>query len=142
MKVGIVGAGVVGRLLAFKLKIKDNNFDISVFDKDNGSSSCSYMSAGMLSPFCELNSAEKIIADLGVESIELWKEDIKLIEKFSNKKIFFQQNGTLVIAHRQDLDELKIFKRNIDRKIDENFSDKKPYKLLSNIGIKKKRTRP
>jgi glycine oxidase len=135
MKIGIAGTGVLGRLLAFKLKVLNNDFNASIFDISADFPSCSYMSAGMLSPFCELNSAEKIIADLGVESIELWKNNIKLIEKYSNKKIFFQQNGTLVIAHRQDLNELKILKRNIDKKIDEDFLER-PYEILNQERIK------
>lgn len=136
MKAAIIGAGVVGRLLAFKLKIKNSDLEVSLFDKSDDLSSCSYMSAGMLSPFSELNFAEKIIADLGIESIELWKENIKLIEKSSNKKIFFQQNGTLVIAHRQDFNELKIFKRNIDKKINNDDKNIQQYKLLNQSEIK------
>ena len=131
MKIGIVGAGIAGRLLAFKLKLENNNFDIYLFD--NGHKSCSYMSAGMLSPFCELNSAEKIIADLGLESLNLWKSDIEFIEKYSHEKIFFQQNGTLVVAHRQDIEELKIFKRNIDGRIDGSLP---PYEILNQNDIR------
>lgn len=128
MKIAIVGAGVLGRLLAFKLKITDPQLDISLFDKnDENHKSCSAVAAGMLSPFCELSSSERTIADLGCESIEIWKKDVPRIEEISQKKIFFRQNGTLVVAHRQDLLELKIFQRNIKAKLEPN---EHPYKTL------------
>jgi glycine oxidase len=113
MKIAIIGAGIIGRLLAFELSNLNKNFKISVFDKnEKHDQNCSSIAAGMLSPFCELCNAEKIIGDLGIESINLWK---KIIEKI-NRPIFFQQTGTLVIAHHNDQKELEIFRRNIDSK--------------------------
>lgn len=124
MKISILGAGIVGRLLAFQLSRIDVNFNISVFEKEKeNSKTCSFISGGMLSPSCELANCEKIISDLGIESIELWKKIIKDI----NYPIFFSKQGTLVIAHKNDESDLYIFKKNIDYKL----NSESLYKILN-----------
>ncbi len=50
MKVGIAGAGLLGRLLAWQLS--KVGFGVTLFDKDDksGQKSTAYAAAGMLSP--------------------------------------------------------------------------------------------
>ena len=123
MRIAIIGAGILGRLLAFELLNSNNNFEISLFDKNKENDvNCSRIAGGMLAPFCELYDAEKIIYDLGIDSMQLLEHIISKI----NYKIFFQKTGTLVIAHQHDNKELEIFKRNIDAK-----TQKQEYKNLN-----------
>ncbi len=53
MTVGIAGAGVMGRVLAWQLL--QAGYTVSIFDKDDidFGSAAAYTSAGMLTPYCE-----------------------------------------------------------------------------------------
>jgi glycine oxidase len=107
--VGIVGAGIAGRLLAVELKRR--GWEVSLFDKDDetGGDSCTHASAGMLAPSCELESAEGEISALGTASLELWKEWLERFEQ----PVAFGERGSLVVAHPNDKDELLRLKRKV-----------------------------
>lgn len=118
--VGIAGAGIIGRLVA--LNLLQNGWHVTLFDVDNqeGKASCSYAAAGMLSPFFELEKTESIVHNLGVKSINLWDSILSML----NQPVYFQNEGSLVLAHAQDIDELARIKGSVE------------MKLRSNLGIK------
>jgi glycine oxidase len=111
--VGIVGAGLMGRLLAFRLS--EQGWKVTLFDRDStqGEKSCGHTGAGMLSPLAELESSEPIIAQLGFESIALWE---KLLGRLS-QSVFFQRAGTVIVAHHLDAPELGHFARMLQSKL-------------------------
>lgn len=110
---GIVGAGIVGRLLALQL-IK-NGWQVTIFDGDTkeGKSSCSYAAAGILAPFAELEKAESLIFNLGMESLQLWDSLLQQL----NQPVYFKKTGSLLVSHAQDMPELKRFKERIESKL-------------------------
>ncbi len=111
--IAIAGVGLVGRVVALNL-IK-LGYNITLFDEDNalGEKAAAMTAAGMLAPFSELETAESIIADLGKKSIELWPSLLAQI----NAENAMQFNGSLILAHPQDMAELKQFISNIKHKI-------------------------
>ncbi len=111
--IAIIGAGLIGRILAFECHLA--GFAVSLFDRDTkeGTLSCAYTGAGMLAPYTELESSEPIIAALGIESLALWPQ---LLSKLSNA-VFFQRNGTLVLAHPQDQADLERFRRSVQHRL-------------------------
>ena len=112
-KAGIVGAGLMGRLLA--LQLLDHGWQVTLFDQDDisGTQSCAYTGAGMLSPISELETAEPIITQLGLASIPLWEHWISRFQW----PVFLQKAGTLVVAHPLDTSDLKHFRDNLQAKI-------------------------
>ncbi len=100
--VGIVGAGLMGRILG--LTLAQQGWAVSLFDQDpvTVSRSCAYAGAGMLSPISELETAEPIVAQLGFDSLPLWAKIVEALET----PVFFQQAGTLIVAHHLDVSEL------------------------------------
>ena len=60
MNVGIVGAGLSGLLLAYRLHVQ--GIKVSIFEKHtlDNSSNCALVAAGMLSPLAESITGEKI----------------------------------------------------------------------------------
>lgn len=100
--VGIVGAGLIGRLLAVQLS--SHGWEVHVYERDGrmGWESCSFAAAGMIAPYCELDVAETLIHDLGVLSLELWPT---LLESLSGR-VFFSQQGSLVVSHVREQDSL------------------------------------
>jgi len=112
MKIALVGAGILGRLLA--LACHRQGWAVTLFDQDTpeGTQSCTYTGAGMLSPTAELDLCEPLISELGRASLVLWPEILATLVK----PVFFQQAGTLVVAHQRDQAELQRFKRSIQAK--------------------------
>lgn len=110
--VGIVGAGLLGRLLA--LKGDSLGWKVTLFDKGDasGKDSCSFRPPAMLSPISELDVSEPIIAELGKDSLKLWPD----ILKSTGGEVFFQKAGSLVVAHPHDRSEMLRFKNSLNSK--------------------------
>ena len=106
--VAIIGAGVMGRLLA--LELAKRNFSVTIFEKNSADqlqSDCSsFVAAGMLAPFCEAEHTEPLVTSLGIESLKLWP---KILREFDSE-VFFQTSGSLMISHPGDYSEFEKFK--------------------------------
>src|SRR3546814_13340536 len=97
MKLGIAGAGLLGRLLA--LLLSRNGHTADVFDSatsPDARGAAGLTAAGMLSPTAELESADLHVFDYGVRSIAIWSA---LITPLS-APVYFPQSGSLPPAHR------------------------------------------
>ncbi|MEZ5664820.1 MAG: FAD-dependent oxidoreductase [Burkholderiaceae bacterium] len=77
-RIGIAGAGLLGRLLAWRLS---GQHDVAVFDpasgpeaRSDGQGPAGFTAAGMLSPLAELDNSGPAIAALGWRSLSLWRE--------------------------------------------------------------------
>ncbi len=125
MKLAVVGAGIAGRMLAWRLSKLGNEQDleITIFDKANRKdrSACSFAAAGILSPLAELEMAEKDIYEFGKRSLELYAQ---WLEELS-KEIFFKKTGSLVVAHAQDKVDLEHFYNLVNRKLNNKSKVKK-----------------
>ncbi len=116
MDIAIVGAGLVGRVVALNL-LRSGDHTITFFEKDSkeGVRAAGFTAAGMLAPYAELETAESVIFELGHRSIALWPALLKQIGLFDG----YQQKGTVVTAHPQDWGELEHFIGMLKRKIGE-----------------------
>ncbi len=103
MKVAIVGAGLAGRLLAWRLNELDQGIQISLIDQhDRDFFGTGLIAAAMVAPFTEAVSTEAITQDIGAESFRLWQEWLPTLEAQTNQHITFNKKGTLVVSHAQD----------------------------------------
>ena len=100
--VGIAGSGLIGRVLA--LELHRRGWKVEIFDRDTerGDKSCAWTGAGMLAPYCELETAEPEVAELGIRSSRQWPAILAGLAL----PVFHQQAGSLVVAHPSDRDEL------------------------------------
>jgi glycine oxidase len=105
MQITVMGAGVAG--LACAVELAERGADVEVVDRGEklGASACSWYAGGMLAPWCELESAEPVIAKLGTESLAWWRE------RFPGTVL----NGSLVVAHGRDTGELANFSRRTEK---------------------------
>jgi glycine oxidase len=105
MQITVMGAGVAG--LACAVELAERGADVEVVERGEklGASGCSWYAGGMLAPWCELESAEPLIAKLGTESIAWWRE------RFPGTVL----NGSLVVAHGRDTGELANFSRRTEK---------------------------
>lgn len=104
LRIGIAGAGVLGRLLAFTLSRPGH--DVQVFDPasgpgpraESGSQAAGWTAAGMLSPVAELERAGAEVFALGVRSCQLWSQIVPAL----SEPVALHMQGSLLLAHRSD----------------------------------------
>lgn len=105
MHIGIAGAGLLGRLLAFELARAGH--PVEVFDPAPGPQApvhgaapyaAGWTAAGMLSPTAELESADENVFALGLRSLERWPAIVAAL----GQPVELQQRGSLLLAHRGD----------------------------------------
>ncbi len=122
LHIAIVGAGLMGRLLA--LLLNRQGYQITLLDKDKKSArqSAAYAAAGLLTPLGEAQHADKATVAMGFESLKLWPKILETLEEYT----FFQQEGTLVVNHGQDEGDAKRFKRFLD-----NFYPEEKAQMLN-----------
>ncbi len=119
LRIAIVGAGLFGRTLALTLLRK--GIAVTLFDKDSfeGTSSCAFTGAGMLAPYCELDSSPELICELGRDSTKLWAAILDELPA----KVFLQNEGTIVLAHPSDHLLLTNFYTRISKKMQSQPSE-------------------
>ncbi len=101
MRVAVIGAGVAGLTCALELAERGASVEVLERADELPAAGCSWFAGGMLAPWCELESATPLIAQLGAEGILWWRE--RFPETVAN--------GTLVVAHGRDVAELQQFAR-------------------------------
>jgi glycine oxidase len=99
MKIGIAGAGLLGRLLAFQLARKGHA--VEVFDPAphaEARGAAGWTAAGMLSPVAELECADDNVFALGLRSLALWPRIVAALPL----PVDLRLEGSLLLAHRGD----------------------------------------
>jgi glycine oxidase len=104
MHIGIAGAGLLGRLLAFELARTGHR--VEVFDPASGpqatapstARAAGWTAAGMLSPVAELERAGDEVFTLGLRSCALWPAIVAALQQ----PVTLMMNGSLLLAHRSD----------------------------------------
>ncbi len=104
MRVGIAGAGVLGRLLAWQLSRAGHA--VTVFDSAAGAEvpaatnprAAGWTAAGMLSPVAELEKADENVFALGLQSCALWPQIVAQLRL----PVTLDFRGSLLLAHRTD----------------------------------------
>ncbi|MEX0276447.1 MAG: FAD-dependent oxidoreductase [Ruegeria sp.] len=96
----VIGAGVAG--LAVATELARRGASVTVYDKDGlpGAHACSWWAGGMLAPWCEFENAEEPVLRLGQKAIEWWADKTEV-----------HRRGTLVVAAKRDLPDLRRFAR-------------------------------
>ncbi len=104
LTIGVAGGGLAGRLFAWALGRAGHS--VSVYESGpgpaprfDGQGAAAFSAAGLLSPLAELDAAEPDVAARGFESLRLWP----LIAQRLSEQITLKMDGSLLLAHRQDL---------------------------------------
>lgn len=97
----IIGAGITGLWQA--LTLAQGGHQVRLIDKSTEpfADAASRLAGAMLAPFCESESAEPLIAELGLSAMPLWRDTYPAVS----------QQGSLVLAPPRDLPELARFAR-------------------------------
>ncbi len=112
-QIAVVGAGLFGRLLALRLARLD--YRVSLYEKDDldATGSAGYVAAAMLAPYAEACTASPLVIQLGIDSLELWPGILEDLPE----PVFFQRQGSLIVAHSQDRGDYQNFVRRVQHKL-------------------------
>ncbi|HUF56451.1 MAG TPA: FAD-dependent oxidoreductase [Thermohalobaculum sp.] len=101
MSVLVVGAGVMG--LAAATRLAEAGEEVTVVDRARGlgPEQCSWWAGGMLAPWCEGETAEPTVVELGRQAADWWDARTGGINR----------QGTLVLAAGRERGELRRFAR-------------------------------
>jgi glycine oxidase len=104
LAIGIAGAGLLGRLLAWRLARLGHA--VTVFDAATDAAprfgarqAAAFSAAGMLSPLAEFETAGSAVSALGTRSLAMWAS----IASQLRSEPFLAQRGSLLLAHGGDL---------------------------------------
>ncbi|GAA5134912.1 FAD-dependent oxidoreductase [Thalassotalea piscium] len=111
--IAIVGAGLMGRLLALLLSKQDEGIieQISLFEKNSllSANSTGLIAAGMVAPTAESITASEHIMLMGQRSLKLWPE---LLTCLAIDNAWWQL-GSIAVAHPKDHSSLVHFKQRL-----------------------------
>ena len=97
----VLGAGLMGRLLACTLAGQGHPVQVYEAQGPDAQGAAARVAAAMLAPLAESAITEPPVVAMGAYSLPRWPQLIAPLEQ----PVFFQQNGTLVLWHRQDQQE-------------------------------------
>lgn len=108
LRIGIAGAGLAGRTLAWRLL--RTGCRVSLFDarRRDDVATASMTAAAMLSPLAELAVSDEAVFAMGQRSMRLWPQWIAELEA-EGLPVYFRREGTLVVAHAPDQSSLAHF---------------------------------
>lgn len=106
--IAVVGAGLVGRFLALSL---DQTHQVTLFEKGHlaDTRATGRIAAAMVAPTAESVVASANIVEMGHQSLSLWPQMLNALDIETR----FQQTGTLILAHRQDVNDLRHFTQRV-----------------------------
>ena len=100
MRISVIGAGVAGLTAAYEFVRAGCLVTIHEREAVSGRG-CSFYAGGMIAPWCEAESSEPIIVELGREALTYWRETVPVAVT----------KGSLLVAPARDLPELTRFGR-------------------------------
>lgn len=115
MHIGIAGAGLMGRLLAWQLLRSGHRVTLFDSDRRDGQRAAARVAAAMLAPYSEIVAGEREVFDWGREGLVLWRTLLRDLQSDTGEEVYFQQRGSLVVAHRQDAGNLRHFNQQLQR---------------------------
>ncbi len=148
LHIGIAGAGLAGRTLAWRLL--RTGCRVSLFDarQRDDLGTASMTAAAMLSPLAELAVSDEVVFAMGQRSMQLWPQWIAELAEAGAERcarppqassapsggsalhevksvgargepVYFRQQGSLVVAHAPDQTSLEHFTRLLQHKLPE-----------------------
>jgi glycine oxidase len=101
----VLGAGLMGRLLAHSLARLGHRVEVYEAQGPDAQGAAARVAAAMLAPLAESVITEMPVVRMGQHALKRWPELLLELQQ----PVFFQQNGTLIVWHRQDAAEAQRF---------------------------------
>jgi glycine oxidase len=113
LSIAIAGAGLLGRLLSWRLLLLGHKVQLFDDGDPHRSRSAAHTAAAMISPLSEVVVSERAIYDMGVRSLAIWPHWIDQLNTITPTStptpVHYAAPGSLVVAHPADMAELEQF---------------------------------
>lgn len=129
-RVVVLGAGLMGRLLALDLARRGHAIELYEAGAADGGRSAARVAASMLAPLAESAVTEAVVVRMGQYSLKRWSELIASLPE----PVFFQQEGTLIVWHQQDRPHAEQLRRHLQRTASEH-PGLPPFKTLDRSAL-------
>lgn len=129
-KFAILGAGLMGRLLAVSLARLGHRVEVHEKGQSDAATSAAHVAAAMLAPLAESVVSEPLVVELGIASLKRWPAVLETLPG----PVFFQKQGTLVVWHPQDRDQAALFSSRLGL-MDDRFVPEHRARSLDAAGI-------
>ncbi len=100
--VAIAGAGLAGRLLAWRLLRAGVAVSLIDSRRREDRDHAAGVAAAMLAPYAELVVSDAALFALGEQSLALWPQWLAVLQTQTGRSVDFHQQGSLVVAHAPD----------------------------------------
>ena len=107
----ILGAGLMGRLLGLRLAQAGHRVELYDIAQADAQGSAARVAAAMLAPLAESAITELSVVAMGQHALQAWPRVLAGLPS----PVFFQQAGTLILWHRQDVPEAQRFHQQLQR---------------------------
>lgn len=107
--IAVVGAGLVGRLLAWRLLLSGKRVTLIEQDSFSTPTSAAHTAAAMISPMSEVVVSERSIYDMGIQSLAIWPQWLDELNSKQGTPVQYHASGSIVVAHPADASELQQF---------------------------------
>jgi glycine oxidase len=125
MHLGIAGAGLAGRLLAWRLLRAGHAVTVIDQDDESGQGAAGFMAAAMLAPVSESVTTGHALLAPGMHTISLWRTWLDELFSDSGERVSLHMDGSIVVAHPRDHAELQWFRQCLN-----NLEDFEPSKVV------------
>lgn len=117
LEVAVLGAGLLGRLLAWRLLRHGHRVRLFEAGRFEQPRSAAHTAAAMISPLSEVVSSEPLVYHLGMASLELWPQWLEELNGDLPSPVQYGSGGSIVVAHPQDAAELQQFKYDLHTRL-------------------------
>lgn len=100
--IAVVGGGLLGRLLAWKLLLQGHQVKVFERGSRHGELSAARVAASMLAPYTEVASAHRQVFDWGMLALRWWPEHVAELSAQTGVDITCRVEGSVVVAHELD----------------------------------------
>ena len=114
--VGIAGAGLLGRLLAWRLLEKGCRVSLYEAGSLTLPKSAAHTAAGMVAPISEAIDTEPLMYQMGVAALDIWPQWLSELSAVDNiDEVTYNTEGSLVVAHPKDHSLLTQYIRDMEQ---------------------------
>lgn len=111
LNIGIAGAGILGRVCAWRLVRQGHRVTLIDADEPAGHASAAWVAAAMLAPWSEAAHTDEAVFQWGLQGLSVWPDWLKQLEQDGGGPVDCHDRGTLVLAHDADQGSMREFER-------------------------------
>lgn len=127
MDIAIVGAGLMGRLLGWRLTETGHRVTLFERSQPGAPESAAHVAAAMLAPMSELPDSDNAVIDMGRASLKVWPDWLAALD------VPHGFDGAIAVAHRTDEALLKTFERVLRSRSHQEAPKRLDRKALSEL---------